>query len=143
MLVEFAFVTPILILLVLAILGFGRAFYTYIDLTNAARAGARYATTQPDLYTCPTTTAFRNKVAATQPNISWSPVVTPAQSVTIDLDCAPLDNSVPPKVIPNSIRVTITYPFDTLIPKITSLPVIGTLNVFGVITLSTSATYPL
>lgn len=42
-LVETAIVVPILLLLLAAIIDFGRAFDTYIVLTNAAREGARFA----------------------------------------------------------------------------------------------------
>ena len=41
-LVETAVVLPILLLLVVAIVDFGRAFDAYIILTNAAREGARF-----------------------------------------------------------------------------------------------------
>jgi Flp pilus assembly protein TadG len=41
-LVEAAVILPILLLLVAAVVDFGRAFDTYIVLTNAAREGARF-----------------------------------------------------------------------------------------------------
>src|SRR4051794_9750084 len=78
--VEFALIAPVLVLLTLGILGFGRAFYTYIDLTNAARAGARLALTKPAL--CAADTAFKSQVKSIQPNIDWSPA-----AVSIDLAC--------------------------------------------------------
>jgi Flp pilus assembly protein TadG len=40
--VEFALILPILLLLVLGLVEFGRAFNVQISLTNAAREGARY-----------------------------------------------------------------------------------------------------
>ena len=39
--VEFAFVMPFLVFLVLAIVQFGRAWHNYITMTDAARVGAR------------------------------------------------------------------------------------------------------
>jgi Flp pilus assembly protein TadG len=42
-LVEFALVLPIMALLLFAIVQFGVLFWTYIDLTSAAREGARKA----------------------------------------------------------------------------------------------------
>jgi Flp pilus assembly protein TadG len=39
--VEFAFVMPFLIFLVLGIVQFGRAWHNYISITDAARVGAR------------------------------------------------------------------------------------------------------
>jgi Flp pilus assembly protein TadG len=41
--VEFAFVLPFLVFLVLAIVQFGRAWHSYIVITDAARVGAREA----------------------------------------------------------------------------------------------------
>ena len=48
-LVETAVVFPILILLLAAIVDFGRAFDVYIVLTNAAREGARWGSVNPEL----------------------------------------------------------------------------------------------
>jgi Flp pilus assembly protein TadG len=48
-LVETAVVFPILVLLLAAIIDFGRAFDAYIVLTNAAREGARFGSTNPEL----------------------------------------------------------------------------------------------
>jgi Flp pilus assembly protein TadG len=110
--VEFALLAPVMILLVLGILGVGRAFYTYVDLTSAARAGARYAIAQPAT-TCDTA-GTQTQVKNSQLDLTW-----PA-GVVITLTC-PTDRRV----------VTITnYPFDTFTPGI------------GQITLATSATLP-
>ncbi len=43
-LVELALILPVLILVLLGILDFGRAFYAYNAISNAAREGARYGT---------------------------------------------------------------------------------------------------
>jgi Flp pilus assembly protein TadG len=47
-LVEFALTLPILLLLVLGAMDFGRMFYTKIVLTNAAREGANYLSYFPE-----------------------------------------------------------------------------------------------
>lgn len=47
-LVEFALVLPILLLIVMVALDFGRAFFGWIGITNASRAGAAYAASHPD-----------------------------------------------------------------------------------------------
>jgi Flp pilus assembly protein TadG len=44
-LIEFAFVLPLLLLLSLGAIEFGRAYFTYNILTKALRDGARYAAT--------------------------------------------------------------------------------------------------
>lgn len=41
--VEFAFLVPLLLLLVSGLIDFGRAFFTTMELENSARAGAQYA----------------------------------------------------------------------------------------------------
>ena len=48
-LVETAIVFPILLLLLAAVVDFGRAFDAYIVLTNAAREGARWGSVNPEL----------------------------------------------------------------------------------------------
>ncbi len=45
--VEFALVLPLLLLLVVGMIGFGVVLSDYITLTEAARAGARYAIVHP------------------------------------------------------------------------------------------------
>ena len=45
-LVEFALVLPLMLILMFGIVDFGRAFYTWLTVTNAAREGARVAATQ-------------------------------------------------------------------------------------------------
>jgi len=46
-LVEFALVIPLLLLMLVGVADLGRAFRTYIAITNAAREGARYASIKP------------------------------------------------------------------------------------------------
>lgn len=49
-LVEFALILPLLLLIILGIIEFGRAFYIYSNLFNAAREGTRYGMTNPRDY---------------------------------------------------------------------------------------------
>jgi hypothetical protein len=53
-LVEFALVLPILALLLVMAIDFGRVFFGWVSLTNSARIGANYAGQHPDLLTKPT-----------------------------------------------------------------------------------------
>ena len=48
-LVETAIIFPLLLLLLAAVVDFGRAFDAYIVLTNAAREGARWGSVNPEL----------------------------------------------------------------------------------------------
>lgn len=50
-LVEFALVLPFMLLLLFALVDFGRGFYTWLVVTNAAREGARVAAVQSDAAT--------------------------------------------------------------------------------------------
>src|SRR6266571_8289178 len=45
--VEFALGLPLLLMVVFAIVDFGRAYSVYVTITNAAREGARYGVTDP------------------------------------------------------------------------------------------------
>lgn len=57
--VEFALILPVLILLVLVTLDFGRLFMSYITLTNTTRVAANYGATNPGSFTgTPVTTAY-------------------------------------------------------------------------------------
>ncbi|MCA9822972.1 MAG: pilus assembly protein [Dehalococcoidia bacterium] len=47
-LVEFAMIVPLLCLMLFSLVDFGRAFYAWLLVTNAAREGARVAATQQD-----------------------------------------------------------------------------------------------
>jgi Flp pilus assembly protein TadG len=46
-LAEFAIVLPVLMVIVLGTIDLGRVFFAYISVTNAARNGAHYASTDP------------------------------------------------------------------------------------------------
>jgi Flp pilus assembly protein TadG len=59
---EFALLLPFLLTLALVCVDFGRALYYYTALTNAARAGAGYASANPYPYT--TTTQANWQTAA-------------------------------------------------------------------------------
>lgn len=46
-LVELAIMLPILLIILLGIVDFGRVFYAYVTITNASREGARYGSLYP------------------------------------------------------------------------------------------------
>jgi Flp pilus assembly protein TadG len=50
-LIEFALLLPLLLVLIVSAIEFGRLFYTKIVITNAAREGAYYYATNPSEYT--------------------------------------------------------------------------------------------
>lgn len=47
-LVEFSLILPIMLIMLFALVDFGRGFYTWLVITNAAREGARAGATQAD-----------------------------------------------------------------------------------------------
>lgn len=47
-LVEFALIAPLLIILMLGTIDFGRVYFAYVSVTNAARNGAHYASSSSD-----------------------------------------------------------------------------------------------
>ncbi len=53
-LAEFAMILPVFFLLLFSLVDFGRAFYTWLVLTNAAREGARVGAVQGDAATITT-----------------------------------------------------------------------------------------
>lgn len=53
-LVEFSLILPVMLLMLFALVDFGRAFHTWLLVTNAAREGARVAATQKDYSTIQT-----------------------------------------------------------------------------------------
>jgi len=105
---ELVVLLPVLLLLVLGALDFGRFAYTYIAVTNAARAGAGYGSANPY-----TTATF----ATWQANVQ--------QAVADELNGVPGFNAAQLAVTTNvvseagglwRVEVQASYPFQTLIP---------------------------
>src|SRR4051794_31918390 len=58
-LVEFALILPVVVLLLLITLDFGRVFMSYLTLTNETRIAANYGATNPGAFTgTPNTTVY-------------------------------------------------------------------------------------
>lgn len=92
--VELALILPVLILLVLGTVEFGRALNTQITLTHAAREGVRVMAISNDLATA--------EVAAEEAAVLLNPART---TITIDpADCGPGDN----------VTMTISYELDSI-----------------------------
>lgn len=117
--VELALLLPLLLTLVLACIDFGRFAYTYIAVTNAARAGAGYAVLNP------TTTAkealwkgnIRQVVAGELQQLRA--LKDPTGSTTDFYDDAKLVVNVT-RTVENSglwrATVQVQYPFETFVP---------------------------
>ena len=98
--VEFAFIVPLLILLVLGIAEFGHAFQVQGTLSAAAREGVRQMALQND--PAAARTAVRNAAS------SLNPGITDAQIVITPASCPEFNGAN------TSVRLTISYPMPYL-----------------------------
>lgn len=98
--VEFALVVPVLILLVVGIAEFGRAYYTQATLAGAAREGVRVMAVQND------SSAARAAVRAYSPGLG----VTDGDISITPGTCPAATGTTPPP----DARVTVTYPLTFL-----------------------------
>ena len=98
--VEFALIVPLLILLVLGIAEFGRAFQVQGTLSAAAREGVRLMALQND------PAAAKDAVRNAAPSLN--PAITNAQ-ITITPSSCPVINSGT-----TTVRLTVTYPMPYL-----------------------------
>jgi Flp pilus assembly protein TadG len=108
--VEFAFVLPFLVFLLLAIWQFGVAFRNYLSITDAARVGARTAAVSrtASAGTCQSAkTAIQNTVSSSQ----WS-------VISSRITCNPAS----PGAVGTSYTISITYPASIGLPSIFGLP---------------------
>lgn len=86
-LVEFALILPLMLILVLGAMDFGRLFYHKIILTNAAREGANYLSRNPEVIDCASGVChFTN---------TWTAIETEGESsgVTIAIDEVDWENT--------------------------------------------------
>jgi len=97
-LVEMALVMPLLILLLFGVIEMGRIGYTYISVSNAARAGARVASLGSD------DSAIRSAVAAAAPALSPSDLI---------VEIAPPEGE---RQSGSMVTVRVSYPVHLLIP---------------------------
>ena len=100
-LVEFALVLPVLLLILLFALDFGRVFLGWISLNNIAKIGANYATQNPQAWGTPGDASRRaeyatligNDIAVTNcspvaiPDPAFTSGTTPGNPVTVSLTC--------------------------------------------------------
>ena len=117
-LVEFAFVLPILLLLMVAIIDFGIVFYSQMAVSNAAWEGARAGATIIDH------TQGDQEIIGAVHNAAYGLDIS---RLTIDID--PTQHESPrnqafPAPRGDSLTVTIQYQVDLTFPQIT-LPITG------------------
>lgn len=108
--VEMALILPIIILLFLGMIDFGRALFLYNNLTNAAREGARFGAA----YSSPVdTVAIRQKVETRIQDFSGVAAATNKVKVTVSSLTSPTEVKVE----------VVNYPFTPITP----LPMVSSL----------------
>jgi Flp pilus assembly protein TadG len=104
-LVEFALALPVLLLILLGLADFGRAFYYTTAIANAARAGAEYAARNAGAGANATTIGY--KVCNETGFVSYSSTATcPGLSTTV--------SPSPPVAGGADVTVTVTYNFNLI-----------------------------
>jgi Flp pilus assembly protein TadG len=96
--VEFAVILPVLLLILFAILQFGVVFNNYIQVTAAAREGARKASVSRALGTSAAETAATAAAKAAAPGLKQS-------SITVSYPNSPTFAQG------SDVSVTVTYPY--------------------------------
>ncbi len=110
-LVETAIVFPILLLLLAAVVDFGRAFDAYIVLTNAAREGARWGSVNPELTVVQVEQIVIDDVLGSGTNVTqWTEF--DGDNVTVFGQTEELD----------FVRVTVTYDFGLWFGRLIGVP---------------------
>ena len=100
--VEFAVILPVLLLILFAILQFGVVFNNYIQVTAAAREGARKAAVSRTAGNCAAVQALATSAARTAaPGLDQSKM-----AVTVTATCT--NNAYAPGT---DTKVTVTYPY--------------------------------
>ena len=101
---ELALIAPILIILMLGVIDYGRVYFAYISVTNGARIGADYAATGPTQ--AADTAAIKAAALADTTNLLNQSPTNPDVTVTTANDS---QGSL-------YADVTMTYTFSTLFP---------------------------
>jgi Flp pilus assembly protein TadG len=126
-LVEFTFVLPVLLLLVLGLAQFGLMFYDYILVTNAAATGARQlalSRTDANAYT-DTITAISNAAPSLGLSATCAAASTPCITMSVNgaacssnsgcqTDLVTASGTVPPQ--PASVTVSYSCTVNTIMP---------------------------
>ena len=136
-LVEFALIVPVLLLLLLVAIDFGRLFFSYIEVTNAAREAAAYVAADPTV-TQASVDARAGQEANTQGQRGEgamtvsAPVCTTAAVPAVTVSCATAQSTN--AGTDNQVTVVVSRPFSFFTPVISGL--------VGSLSLTVSATSP-
>lgn len=119
-LVELAFVTPILFLLLFGAIDFGRAFYVGLEVANAAHAGAEYGSINPGSTAGITAAAQASapNVTLSTPTVSWGCECSDGSSYSANCVSTPTctKTSTRGSNVVHRVQVTASAVYKTLIP---------------------------
>jgi Flp pilus assembly protein TadG len=113
--VEFALILPLFVLFLVGVFELGRAFFSYIAITNAAREGTRVVTFWPGK------TTVQNVLTAVKKEIGTSPMVDVSKIDSIEIKCGNpmtiVTTDAALKACPSDkpVRVTVTYQFEPIL----------------------------
>ena len=103
-LTEFAMILPVLMMVLFAIFQFGVAFNNYIQVTSAAREGARKGAVSRSAGNCATVSSLAISAAkGAAPNLNWG---ASGAGVTVTDTC--VSNAISPNT---DFKVTASYPW--------------------------------
>jgi Flp pilus assembly protein TadG len=105
---ELALILPVLVTLVLGCVDFGRYAYTYIAVTNAARAGAAYA--MMNNYTSSTLSTWQTGVTTAAKQEMTGQTGYNSANLTVSTPVVTVESSGLRRV-----QVTVSYPFQTVV----------------------------
>jgi Flp pilus assembly protein TadG len=124
-LVEFALVLPILMIVLLFAVDFGRAFYSWVILQNAARIGANFAALNPEGWEGTGDPVLQAQYAALVSK-DWGTLGCDPPTVPVFTDAA-ADTSIAGQTpdtaydVGDTVRVTLTCPFRPATPVISGI----------------------
>jgi PKD repeat protein/Flp pilus assembly protein TadG len=117
--VEFALVLPIFLALLLMAVDFGRLFFTYIQVSNAAREAAAYGATQPTDTVGMQARAVQEKNTQSQGEGPLDPIITAcADQSGTSIACSATPGGAGSG---NTLTVTVRQPFTFLTPLINDM----------------------
>ena len=128
-LIEMAFTLPLLLLISIGIIEFGRAFQTWQVLTNAAREGARVAVL-PGISDSMVTARVNEYIQAGVLDASVTPTISIQRNATISYGTGTATGS----------RVTVSYPYHFMVLNGIARLVVSTTTLGADFTMATSAT---
>jgi beta-lactam-binding protein with PASTA domain len=123
-LVEFAIVLPVLALLLVMALDFGRVYFGWVSLTNAARVGANYASSHSDAWSAGRTAEIDEFKQLVRDNVTGCTLADPGSPQFIDMNA---DGDT--EGSSDQVNVTLNCSFDLITPLASAVMGTGAISV--------------